>query len=57
MNQSRSERALVMVSSVVKVFDTMIASVSSASICSSTRARSAPSTFDTKWLVISGVAR
>ncbi len=55
-NQSRSERAFVIVSSVVKVFDTMIASVSSGSTCSSTRARSAPSTFDTKWVEISGVA-
>ena len=53
----RIERAFVMVSSVVKVLETMIASVSSGSMSLMTRHRSAPSTLETKCEVISGVAR
>ena len=57
VNQSRIERALVIVSSVVNVFDTMIASVSSASMVCSTLYRSAPSTLETKCVSSSGDAR
>src|SRR5260364_135640 len=56
-NASRSVRALLIVSSVVKVLETTIASVVSRSMDSSARCISAPSIFDTKWTSRSAVPK